>query len=684
MLFETDLITKLPGVGPALSLKLKKLNIKTVKDLLLHVPFRYVDFRSIVNIADANLGQTLTISGKLIKVEARRSFKSRLSFTEAIIEDETGIIKSIWFNQSYLAKQLKEGQDILLAGQIEQRGQQKQLTNPLFESPDSDPIYTGKLLPIYHLSSGVSNLQLTKLVNAALQTIEFDKELLDDSVIKNFSLPSTKEAILYFHNPKELDNLGTYHERLAINEILPEQLALKLQKLNNNQKSYQIPFSQTLVKGFLSKLSFDLTASQKKSAWEILQDLEKNSAMNRMLIGDVGSGKTIVAAIGALSTTAAKKQVLILVPTEILAKQHYQTFWKLFANYQLNIGCLTRSISSINQKDFDKDTLINAITDKELDIIIGTHALLKDSIKKHEFGLIIVDEQHRFGVMQRNFLLQDMSGKKHTPHYLSLSATPIPRSLALSLYGNIELSVIDQLPEGKLPITTQVLDQSSYGVAYNKIKQEIKSGKQAFVVLAKVEESESDTKDVKTEFEKIKKLFPKNKVGVIYGSLPPEQKNSIMQDFAEHNYDILVASTVIEVGIDIPNATVMIIEGAERFGLAQLHQLRGRIGRSNLPSYCYVFVSPNQTEELPRLQKFASTQNGFVLAEFDLKTRGFGDLLGLNQSGHKFRFSSYFTISALEKSQKIAEYIITNDNSLKNHTQLKIITEKLVKELRTE
>jgi ATP-dependent DNA helicase RecG len=684
MLTLNTKIERLASVGPTLKKTLNKLGIFYILDLFYHFPFRYIDFSQKVPITKVAVGQLVTLEGRIIEIKARRSFRSRLAFTEATLEDDTGKIRLIWFNQPYIAKQLTSGSRIVVAGKVEFY-RQNQLTNPYFEILNDDAIVSGKILPVYPLTSGITNLRLAKLIKIAWESTEKKfTDLLSHEILSKFKILPISQAITTLHFPKNTQAVNLARLRIAIDDVLPQQLAAQIkQKQLENSLAPKIITDLTYIKQQLARLPFELTKSQKRATWDILQDLETGKPMNRLLQGDVGSGKTIVSVLAALMTAKSNYQTILLAPTEILAQQHYVTFRNFATDLDSTIGLLTKSFSTIQGQQMPKARLLSQVADNTIKILIGTHAVLSESIKLGKLGLIIIDEQHRFGVGQRAFL-----SKTHqqdlVPHFLSMSATPIPRTLALSLFGNLKISQLKSMPQNRLPIKTKLCTESDRKSVYQHILSEITNGKQVFIITPKVEENQSETKSVKVEFEKLKKLFPHFRIGLIYGGLKSSEKEQVMKDFAAQQFDILVATTVIEIGIDIPNASVILIEGAENFGLAQLHQLRGRVGRGKHPSFCYLFTTNDNHTESERLKIFASISDGFILAEHDLEQRGFGDLFGENQSGFNFKFPKFITIKALKTAHQIAQEILNSDPNLVKHPTLKSLANNYLETIHTE
>lgn len=685
MLTLNTKIERLASVGPSVKKTLNKLGIFYLEDLFFHLPFRYIDFTQKIPIGQAQVGQMVTLQGQLVSIASRRSFRSRLSFTEATLVDNTGEIKLIWFNQPYLAKQFKEGNQIIVAGKID-RFKTNQLTNPYFEIIDQENnSETGKIIPIYHLTAGITNLRLLKLVKLAYQSVQpMFVELIADKLLSKFKLPNLTEAISELHFPKSTSAINKARLRVAVEDVLPQQVAAQIkQKALDSSTAPDIKTDVEFIKSIIQELPWDLTNAQKRATWDILQDLSAGKPMNRLLEGDVGSGKTVVAMLAAAMTNQAGFQTLILAPTEILAKQHYKTFQKLLPQYAGQIGLLTSGIVLSGKNSASKDQWWEDAQSEQLGIMVGTHALLKQDLSLNKLGLIIIDEQHRFGVGQRAFL-----GKQHqsdmVPHLLSMSATPIPRTLALSLFGGLQISQLKSLPTGRQRITTQLFSESQRQTAYKKIASEIADGRQIFIITPKVEETDSAVKSVKAEYERLQKLFPKNRLGLVYGGLKSADKELVMNQFAEGKLDILVATTVIEIGIDVPNATVILIEGAENFGLAQLHQLRGRVGRGQHPSYCFLFTTDDQHLDNERLKSFETITDGFVLAEHDLAQRGFGDLFGQDQSGFNFRYPKFITLEALKLSQEIATDMLLLPANDEHKAQLIKLTKPYLEQVHLE
>ncbi len=649
---------------------LKKLGLLNVQDLLLHFPYRYLDFSQVKQIKDLKPDEPASIKVTIKSISSRFSFRGRMSLAEAVVSDDTGSIKIIWFNQPYLAKSLSPGEEIFLAGTPEYYNFKLQLTNPIYEKASDFPIHTSRLVPIYHLKDGIYPKTFRNLVAEALPLVDELAETLPKDILENQKLPNLSDTVRYSHFPNGQIQVETARKRLAFEEIFINQLLAQKHKIEiAKRKSFAIKFDDNLIKTFIASLPFVLTAEQKKSTWQILQDLEKSTPMNRLLEGDVGSGKTLVALIAALQCAADGYQVALLAPTEILAHQHFETARKYLFGSKFKVGLLSNNYSVVDGEEIKKTTLSKLIAEGMPGIYIGTHALLQKNIKFKKLALVIIDEQHRFGVEQRSNLM-NLKGK--VPHLLSLSATPIPRTLQLAYYGELDISQIKEKPLGRKPITTKLVENQNRPKAYKFIGDQVKLGRQIFVVTPLIEESDkTGLKSAKKEQENLQKLFPELKIGLLHGKMKGADKEAIMAEFLANRVQILVATSVVEVGVDVPNASVMVIEGAERFGLAQLHQFRGRVGRAEHQSFCFLFSDNQNPETTARLQAFTKTGDGFALAELDLKQRGFGELYGASQSGWNFKYFNPSYIALIQPARQEAIKILQIDFNLNNYPILK-------------
>ncbi len=676
-ILPTTPVNELPLVGPALTKAFHTLNIDSVADLLYNFPSRYMDYRKTVNIGQAIEGETVTIKARVKSIRSNFGFRGRMSYAEATLEDGTGTIKAIWFKQSYIAKQIGAGDELIVSGKVT-RYKQLQLSNPAYEKLSNDDdtdgpgtLHTGRLVPIYRRADLMPLRTLRKIIRSSLLAAERLDDIIPQTILKGHGLMPINEAVRALHFPESTEQIVDARLRIAIDDVLPQQLAVQLKsQALAGSKGFKIQTDVEKVKTFLSQLPFTLTASQKRATWDIFQDMETGRPMNRLLQGDVGSGKTIVALLATLQAAGNGCQTVLLAPTEILAKQHYDTFREILGT-DAGIGLLTRTMAQGGEeKSNTKSDVLKQIANGDIQICIGTHALLQGKLQFNNLGLVIIDEQHRFGVAQRGLLAQSGKKSKAIPHLLSMSATPIPRTLAMSLYAGLSVSTLSQVPTGRQAVKTFVVRESKRQSAYDAIMDEIGKGHQAFIVTPRVEDTEtSEVRSVKKEFARLQsEVFPKLRLGLLYGKMKSADKDSVMADFAAGKLDILVSTSVIEIGIDIPNATAMIIEGSERFGLAQLHQLRGRIGRNNFESICFLFTTEPSHQDTTRLTALSKSNDGFALAEQDLRERGFGDLFGKQQSGFLFRFPQFLSVKALTMARDITEEIFTQDPGLKKQS----------------
>jgi len=705
----TTLIEDIPRIGPVYQKKLKKLGIKTVQDLFFHFPRRYEDFSNLIPISEVKINEICTVHGKILGIETKRTWKRKMFLTQAVIEDKTGAIKATWFNQPYLTKTLRKGDNVFLSGKAVISKNGVYLSNPIYEKAplqttnyklQTNLTHTGRLIPVYPETAGLSSRWIRYILKPLLTGLQNQiSETLPEEIIKEYNLIPIKKALWEIHFPSSVELSQKAQDRFSFEELFYIQLfVLRERNRLNKEKSVSLPIKLETIQNLVKSLPFKLTDAQKKSAWQILKDLERPRPMNRLLEGDVGSGKTVVAAMAVLNTVKQGYQAAFMAPTEILSKQHFQEIAKLLQDFKVNIGLLTgkqdqfrskklkNQIIEISRKKLLEKTKgeINPLT-KDLvvgvDILIGTHALIQDKVKFGKLGLVVLDEQHRFGVEQRAKLCRSQD---IIPHLLSMTATPIPRTLALTVYGDLDLSLIDELPKGRKKIITQVIKPEERKKTYDFIKKEVKKGRQVFVICPRIEKNNDDeelseaqmswakVKAVKEEYEKLsKEIFPDLNVGMLHGKMATKEKENIMKDFKNKKTDILISTSVIEVGIDIPNATVMMIEGTERFGLAQLHQFRGRVGRAGYQSYCLLFTDSHAKKTHQRLKALISSEDGFALAEKDLEIRGPGDFKGTRQWGiPDLMMNSLKNISLVEKTRESAKQILQQDPYLKKYPQL--------------
>jgi ATP-dependent DNA helicase RecG len=641
-------IEKLSKVSATHAKKLKKLEIQTVSDLLFHFPFRYEDYSKITPISEIKQDEIFTVIGDLTDVETKRTWKKKMTITEGFVNDGTETVRVVWFNQYYLRNSLKKGQSLRISGKVSSDSKGLFFSGPSWEVSSKDAVHTGRMVPI----------------------------------------PEIKKALRYLHFPKTQDEYLVAQKRFAFEEMFLVQIkSLQMKEEYQKENASSFKSEKKDIEKFEEKLPFKFTSAQKRSIEEIFSDLEKYHPMNRLLNGDVGSGKTVVAAAASDLVSKNGRQTAIMAPTEVLAMQHFESFCNLFQDENINIGLLTNSYKLITWdlqlrsapdrifKTTTRDKFLDKIRNGDINIIIGTHAVIQKDVHFKKLSLIVVDEQHRFGVNQRAYLQQRMmeiddGEEKRIPHFLTMTATPIPRTLSMAFFGNLDISLLDEMPKNRKEITTQITTQKDRAFVYEFIKDQIKKGRQAFVVLPLIEESKAmkEVKNAISEHERLsKEIFPEFKVGLIHGKLKSGEKEEVMKEFKEKKYDILVSTSVIEVGIDIPNANIIIIEDAYRFGLSQIHQFRGRVGRGKHQSYCFLF-SKTKTERLRVLEKYT---DGFKIAKKDLEIRGPGEFFGSRQSGLPDSTMKNITnIKLIKFSHAEAEKLLKNDPELNTHPAL--------------
>lgn len=676
-------LEKVRGVGPKTLEKLHEARIFTVGDILTFFPRKYEDFATITSLDDLRPGKVL-FKAKAEKVSLRR-VRRGMTITEAVITDGSSKVRAVWFNQAYRVKQLQTNDEFFFSGEYEFNYNRYQLTNPRVMKRDELPKTEnfkgedGEIVPIYRQIKGLKTEVVRKLLQELRPIMEILPETLPQDLIRNQGLITRSEAIRQVHFPKSTDEFDAAINRLAFEEIFEIMLAAKLNKIENAKLAgFEISFSPGDIQSFVKNLPFKLTNSQRIAAWEIIQDLQSGTSMNRLLQGDVGSGKTVVAGMAALSATAAGFQTAILAPTEILASQHADTLSNMLAKSDVNVAFLSGSVKGVARK-----IIYEKLESGEIDILVGTHAIVQDKVKFNNLGLAVIDEQHRFGVKQRQKLLEKSHQKM--PHLLSMTATPIPRSLQLTLFGDLAVSILSEKPAGRKPVETKIISPNSRAPMVEKIKSELDKKHQAFVIVpAIMENDKTDIKSIETEQIRLKSEFKGYKMLVLHGKMKPEEKDEIMAQFARGEADILLSTTVVEVGVDIPNASVILIENADRFGLAQLHQLRGRVGRGKDKSYAYL-VNSSSNKPTQRLLEMEKTNDGFVLAEKDLQLRGPGEIYGKAQAGElNLEFASLGDVKLIAKVQssvdrfsedesKLADFVDNNRTDLEKYQRLTIL-----------
>jgi len=651
------------GVGEKTGEQFHSAGIDTVNDLINFLPRAYEDFSHATSIADIRPGKA-TIKARCEKISTR-PVRRGLRITTATLADDSGKIQAVWFNQPYRETQLKSGEEFFFSGEFEFNYNKYQLSNPSAEKVSEMPVQTDRILPVYRAVHGLKTPLVRKILNELRPLMTMVPETLPASIIKSEKLASHSQALLGMHFPESLEDISRAKERIGFEELFALLLASQMNRIENAKlKGWHIPFDQSIVKAFVQKLPFELTGAQRIAAWDILQDFEKEIPMNRLLQGDVGSGKTVVAGLAARQAAHEGFQTALMAPTEILASQHAETLDRLLSPFGVKVGLLTGSV-----KGKARETLYTAIANGDVHVVVGTHALIQSTVHFHRLGFVVIDEQHRFGVNQRQALL---SKSEHMPHLLAMTATPIPRSLALTVYGELDVSVLNELPKGRKPIATKIWSPNSRPQLYKLIEEQLIEGRQAYVICSLIDNNpDNELKSVEAEFKRLDtKEFKHRTIGLLHGKMKPADKDAVMKRFASGEVDILVSTTVVEVGVDVPNATVILIEDADRFGLAQLHQLRGRVGRSVHQSYCYLMVSSSKAPS-QRLKEVEKSNDGFYLAEVDLKLRGPGEIYGRAQHGElNLQVASLADTKLIARAQKAAKAFVSAGADLIQYKQL--------------
>jgi len=659
-------LTVLQGVGPRHAQTLGKLGLHTLGDMLYYFPHRYEDYSQLKPIKELFYGQQVTVIGMVQSVHTRPIRGGKQQLVEAILSDGTGALRLSWFNQPWMANRLKEGASISVSGKIDQYLGRLVMNNPDFEPVEAESLHTNRIVPIYSLTEKITQKWLRNLMNQVISHWALRvTDHLPESVRLDAKLPELGDALLQVHFPVSQSRLKSARKRLAFDEIFFLQMGVLRQKRDWQSVTARIfDVPEDWLEARIKALPFALTGAQQRAVDDILVDLGSGRPMNRLLQGDVGSGKTVVAELATAIVTNAGAQAAIMAPTSILAEQHFRNFSSLLAGEN---GVLPQDAIRLlvgDTPEAEKDAIRAGLQEGSIKVVIGTHALIEDPVQFSDLQLAVIDEQHRFGVEQRSALRT----KGNTPHLMVMTATPIPRSLALTLYGDLDLSIMDEMPAGRQPVSTHVLRPQERERAYTLIRSQIKSGRQAFIIYPLIEESDKiDSRAAVDDYETLsKEIFPELKLGLLHGRMRPDEKDAVMFKFRDGEYHILVSTTVVEVGVDVPNATVMLIEGANRFGLAQLHQLRGRVGRGSEQSYCLLIPDHEDAVENERLQAMAESTDGFVLAERDLQQRGPGEFLGTRQSGYAsgLRMASLTDIDLIEDARSHAQKLFEKDANL--------------------
>ena len=714
-------LDQIKGVGPKTAAELRRAGLETVGDILLFLPRKHEDFTNVTPIAELQPGK-VTIRARCQQISTR-PVRRGLRLTTAVLADGTSKLNAIWFNQPYRVQQLGGSDErFYFSGTFEYSYGRYQLTNPTAELAKELPVQADRLLPVYHAVRGLKSQTVRKVIEQLRPLMSVLPETLPPSIVQSEQLLDRAAAISAMHFPRDEREVEQACQRLAFEELFELVLASQLNKIDNQKLAgFAIPFEKSVVQDFVKKLPFALTNAQRRAAWDILQDFENARPMNRLLQGDVGSGKTVVAGLAARQAASAGYQTALMAPTEILARQHAQTLSKLLEPFGVTVGLLIGSV-----KGKARAMLYQQIANGAVDVVVGTHTLIQDKVEFHRLGFIIIDEQHRFGVEQRQRLLMKvkderleagvldtlsepvtitagssretgrvapgsrarhggeesvssapLNAKKPSvvaamPHLLAMTATPIPRSLALTVYGELDVSVLDEQPRGRRPILTKIISPPSREAAYTAIDQQIAQGRQAYVVCSLIADSDSsDRKSVEVEYKRLKNsIFGHRRIAILHGKMAASEKDQIMQAFKNQKYDVLVSTTVIEVGVDVPNATIMMIEDADQFGLAQLHQLRGRVGRGQHQSYCYLMMSTNNKPS-QRLREIEKSSDGFHLAEVDMSLRGPGEIYGRMQHGAlNLQIATLADTQLIARAQKAAKRFIESGEPLSNYPTL--------------
>lgn len=660
MISLEDSIDTIKGVGPKKAQLLNKLGIYCVNDLLMYVPRAYEDRSVFKTIAELGDGDKVSVKAKVISIMADIRVRRNLVITKIKIGDETGTAYAVWYNCPFLKSSLIQGREYCFYGKVSLEGRNKSIASPTFaDSNNAEDLTIGSIVPLYSLTATLTDNYMRKMINDTLSQLEGKiEDYIPLDIKKDQNLCDINFAIKNIHFPQDEKSYEIARNRLAFDELFITQVSLLFSREKDETENgikFEIPKE---YESFFEKLPYSLTGAQQRSMNDIVSDVTSGRSMNRLVQGDVGSGKTVIALLSLLICVKNGFQGALMAPTEVLANQHYDFFSEILKEER--IALITGSVKRSKKKD-----IIEALTNGEIDIIIGTHALLEENVVFSKIGMIITDEQHRFGVRQRYTLMT----KGNRPHTIVMSATPIPRTLSMILYGDLNISIIDELPPGRKEVETFHINSSYLERMYNFLRQQIKSGRQVYYVCPLVEESEAiEAEAVLQTYEKIKDIFKEFEVGFLYGKMKPDQKNLIIQEFKEGKIKILVSTTVIEVGVNVPNASVMVIHNSERFGLSQLHQLRGRVGRGSYQSYCILISDSKDKVTINRLKIMCGTNDGFVIAEKDLELRGPGDFFGTRQHGiPNFRVANLFKDKdILLLAQKAAKKILMLDPKLES------------------
>lgn len=703
-----NLIDKLEStfrLTPVQKRALSRLGLETIEDLLLYFPTRYSDISEIKLIRDLEAGDIATVYGEITKLKVKKAFRTKIPMAEGVIDDGSGKLKVTWFNQAFIGKVLHDGQKITLTGKVSDGKYGKSMANPEYEKATGLPIDVHNSLfhkdgdekdfayPVYKETRGITSKWIYHAINKIVGSglIKNISDYVPDEILKKYNLPKLSTALVWIHMPKNQRDSEAARKRFAFEEVFFIQLEKqKEREENKDKKSYKIATDSKDIKTFTDRFPFEMTPAQKRAITDVFADFQKDYPMSRLLEGDVGSGKTAVAATSAYATIKNRPdgkdfgnlQIAYMAPTEILANQHFESFIKYFTHTGINIGLITGSgckkfpskVNPSGSTDISRTQLLKWVAEGTIPILLGTHALIQKSVKFKHLALAIVDEQHRFGTKQRGKLAHK---ENFAPHFLSMTATPIPRTLALTIYGDLDLTLLDEMPKGRKTVITEIVRPDKRDETYEFIKTEMANGRQLYVICPRIDEPDPENelalmaKSVKTEAKRLKEnIFRDKTIDILHSKMSKEAKEKAMEKFANGDTDILVATSVVEVGVNVPNATMIIIEGAERFGLAQLHQLRGRVIRSNHQAYCFVFPDTESKKSIDRLNALKTAKNGFELSELDLQLRGSGDLAGMKQWGvTDLGMEAIKNLKMVEAARNEAREIITK-NLLEKYPEL--------------
>ena len=672
-------IENLPYLKKREITRLKKLGIEKIKDCFYYFPNRYQDFSKILKIAEVEPEMLVTVQGKIENL--REIFLPKRKFLiEVEISDSSSKMKAIFYNQPFLKNVFKKGEFFSFSGKVVERKGEIFLQHPVYEKIPKIPyfklVHTGKIVPIYPETKRISSKWIReKLALIIKKEIWRAKEFLPKEILESLNLLPLKEAILKIHFPKQKDDIQKAKFRFSFEELFLLELEVLKEKLKvKTKKSFPLKIKLKVIKDFIKSLPFKLTDSQRRETWRMLKEMEREIPMNRLLQGDVGSGKTLVATILALNCAKNGYQSAIVVPTEILAAQHYKRIFQMLKNFEKNIGILTKGYVELGGRKMKKEEMRKKIKEGEVKILIGTHSLFEEKIEFKKLAFLVFDEQHRFGVRQRRKLLEK---QKILPHFLSMTATPIPRTLALTLFGDLDISILKELPFGKRDLEIKVFLPKEEKKIFEFVREKIKEGEQAFFVCPRIEFKEkgrlfSEVRTVKEERERLKKIFPEFKIGILHGKMKTKEKEIVLREFEEKILDILIATNVIEEGIDLPEVNILVVENAERFGLSQLYQLAGRIGRTGKKAFCFLISHLPTKKSAKRIEALLSAENAFELAEKDLEIRGPGEFLGERQTGKlNLKVAKLTDLKLIELAREKAKEILKKDPTLKNFPKLK-------------